>query len=105
MPAHYGNGALITDAAVISCPHGGRAHAAGAGGLKLDGRPIATAATTYTVSGCRQRPTPCTTVRFTPPRDGLRLDGVPLLLDSTPAVCLTAEGLAQGAATVTGVAR
>ncbi|MEK8172959.1 hypothetical protein NKH77_40090 [Streptomyces sp. M19] len=60
------------------CPHGGRVFAtatpSAARTVRVDGHPVATAAHTFAVSGCRHAvdgvPRPCVTVRWSPARDG-----------------------------------
>ncbi|MGY5124727.1 hypothetical protein [Streptomyces nigrescens] len=107
------SGNLVHGGAVISCPHGGRAlstAAAGAGaGVRVDGAPVATTADLFTVSGCPHsvdgRPQPCTSVRWTPAagEDAVRADGVPVLLDTTAAMCFSAGPVPQGPPVVASV--
>lgn len=95
----YGN--LVPGDTVFTCPHGGRAVAAppptGARdpAVRLDGLPLATAAEPAAISGCPHDP-PCATIRWTPDDGGVRIDGAPVLLDTTPGQCCTAESVPQG---------
>ncbi|AZS76633.1 hypothetical protein DDE74_24455 [Streptomyces lydicus] len=104
-------GNLVHGGAVISCPHGGRAvsTAATGRGVCVDGVPVATAANVFTVSGCPHsvggRPQPCTSVRWTPAGGGdeLRIGGVPVLLDTSAAMCFSAGLVPQGPPVVASV--
>ncbi|MFF3455041.1 hypothetical protein ACFYXH_12035 [Streptomyces sp. NPDC002730] len=107
------SGNLVNGGSAISCPHGGRVVPASAlsSGVRIDGMPVPTAADVFTVSGCRHTidriPHPCVTVRWTPGRDSVLIDGSPVLLDSTSALCFSAALQPQGppvvAATTRGV--
>jgi hypothetical protein len=107
------SGNVVHGGAVISCPHGGRALSAtgagGSAGVRIDGAPVATAADPFTVSGCPHsvghQPQPCTSVRWMPgaESDAVRVDGVPVLLDSTAAMCFSAGLVPQGPPVVTSV--
>ncbi|MFG2828965.1 hypothetical protein ACGFWI_16145 [Streptomyces sp. NPDC048434] len=98
---------------MISCPHGGRAlSVAGAGSgaeVRIDGAPAVTAADLYTVSGCTHvvagRPRPCTSIRWTPAAgdDAVLVDGAPVLLDTTAAMCFHAGLVPQGPPVVASV--
>ncbi|QKW08711.1 hypothetical protein HUT18_22375 [Streptomyces sp. NA04227] len=96
-------GHLVGAGAVISCPHGGRASAVsvpGSDAVLLDGVPVSTAGPAHTVVGCphtvRGVPSPCTSVHWTPDEDVVRIDGVPVLLDTSAAQCFTAGLVPQG---------
>ncbi|MEV0369969.1 hypothetical protein AB0I10_09115 [Streptomyces sp. NPDC050636] len=97
-------GNLVHGGAVISCPHGGRAlsTAATSNGVRIDGAPVATAVDVFTVSGCPHAvdhlPQPCTSIRWAPhtDNDAVRIDGVPVLLDTTAAMCFSAGLVPQG---------
>lgn len=107
------SGNLVHGGAVISCPHGGRAlstsTAATGSAVRIDGAPVVTAVDLFTVSGCPHslghRPQPCTTIRWTPHthNDAVRIDGVPVLLDTTAAMCFSAGLVPQGPPVVASV--
>ncbi|QXE38321.1 hypothetical protein KQY30_32895 [Streptomyces sp. GMY02] len=105
-----GNGNLVNGGSAINCPHGGRVSppAAPSSAVRIDGRPVPTATDVFTVSGCRHTvdgvPQPCVSVRWTPDRDGVLIDGVPVLLHTTGAVCFSAALVPQGAPVVGHVA-
>ena len=107
------SGNLVHGGAVISCPHGGRALSTQAGGasngVRIDGAPVATAADVFTVSGCPHSvghlPQPCTSIRWTPQSNSgaVLIDGVPVLLDTTAAMCFSAGLVPQGPPVVASV--
>lgn len=90
----YGN--LVRGDAVVTCPHGGRVVAAAPPGhaVRLDGTPPASA-DIGTVTGC-PHDSPCTTIQWTPDGDGVLVDGVPVLLDTTAGQCFDARAVPQG---------
>ncbi|MFE1770465.1 hypothetical protein [Streptomyces sp. NPDC059008] len=77
--------------------------------MRIDDAPVATTAGLFTVSGCMHRvggcPQPCTSVRWTPDvgDQAVRVDGVPVLLDTTAAMCFSAGLVPQGPPVVTSV--
>ncbi|QHC25863.1 hypothetical protein GR130_35255 [Streptomyces sp. GS7] len=101
-------GNVVHGGTLIGCPHGGRALSAAAGGaggadgVRIDGAPVASTADPFTVVGCAHvvagRPQPCTSVRWMPgaAADAVRVDGVPVLLDTTAAICFSAGLVPQG---------
>lgn len=105
------SGSLLDADAVIGCPHGGRVAATTppADGVRLAGAAVVTAAHTYAVTGCPHTvdnvPTPCVSVRWTAHDTGVTVDGVPVLLDTSAAQCLTATLVPQGAPVVQAAQR
>jgi hypothetical protein len=100
---HGSAGRLFGTDTVINCPHGGRVAAAAApasDAVLLDGRPVATAAVHHIVTGCPHTvdgvPSPCTVARWTADRDGVLVDGSPVLLDSADALVFGAHPVPQG---------
>ncbi|MBT2510679.1 hypothetical protein J7I98_33545 [Streptomyces sp. ISL-98] len=96
------SGNLVNSGSAIGCPHGGQVAPASApsSGVRIDGLPVPTATDVFTVSGCRHMidrvPHPCVTVRWTPDRDSVLIDGAPVLLHSTSALCFSAALVPQG---------
>lgn len=95
------SGNLLNTSATVLCPHGGRATALPAQArVIVAGSPSATEADPYTVTGCPftvgRKPQPCTTVRWTGPSARIRVNGSPALLQSSRALCHSAEQAAQG---------
>ncbi|MFF0062323.1 hypothetical protein ACFYRC_12340 [Streptomyces sp. NPDC005279] len=105
------SGNLVNGGSVISCPHGGRVVSASAASsaVRIDGRPVPTAADVFAVSGCRHTvgdvPHPCATVRWTADHGGVVIDGRPVLLESTSALCFSAALVPQGPPVVAASAR
>lgn len=97
-------GNLVHGGAVIRCPHGGVAvsTAAVGGGVRIDGAPVATVADRFAVGGCPHtvdgRPQPCTSIRWLPAAgaEAVRVDGVPVLLDTSAGMCFSAGLVPQG---------
>ena len=95
------SGNLLHTSATVLCPHGGRATALPAQSrVTAVGSPAATEADLYTVAGCPftvgTKPQPCTTVRWTGPSGRIRVNGSPALLQSSRALCHSAEQVPQG---------
>ncbi|MBX9395827.1 hypothetical protein K4749_20025 [Streptomyces sp. TRM72054] len=105
------SGGLLGAAAVISCPHGGRATAATTsdGAVFIDGVPVATAAHSHVVTGCPHTvdgvPMPCVAVRWTGSDTGVTVDGAAVLLDTSTAQCFTAAFVPQGPPVIQAVQR
>ncbi|MEV0025876.1 hypothetical protein AB0H45_27335 [Streptomyces atroolivaceus] len=100
------SGTIVSAAATLHCPHGGRASAASAhAAVRMDGLPVHTASDSFLVTGCPHTvdgvPHPCTTVRWSPQPDGVRVDGVPVLLHTSAAQCFSATLVPQGPPLVT----
>lgn len=92
---------IVSAAATLHCPHGGRASATSARpAVHLDGLPAHTASDTFVVTGCPHTvdgvPHPCTTVRWSPPTGGVLVDGAPVLLHTSTAQCFGAALVPQG---------
>ncbi|MFG3290595.1 hypothetical protein ACGF3G_17535 [Streptomyces sp. NPDC048179] len=96
------SGSLLDAGAVIGCPHGGRVTAATtpSGAVRVGGAVVATAAHGYVVVGCPHTvdrvPSPCVTVRWTADGTGVTVDGAPVLLDTSTALCFSAALVPQG---------
>lgn len=94
-------GNVINATSMLHCPHGGRIVTASASSaVRVDGQAVRTAEDVFAVLGCPHRvagkPDPCLTVRWSPPREAVRIDGVPVLLDSTEGLCVGADLLPRG---------
>ncbi|MFB7635746.1 hypothetical protein ACFC0M_33000 [Streptomyces sp. NPDC056149] len=109
------SGNVLHGGVVMGCPHGGLvvpvpAGGDGAGAVRIDGAAVATAAALFTVSGCTHvvagRPQPCASVRWTADGGGAQqvcVDGVPVLLDASAAMCFSAGLVPQGPPVVASV--
>ncbi|WP_020672145.1 hypothetical protein [Amycolatopsis nigrescens] len=98
-------GNLLHVNATITCPHGGHAAPRPDGTRVLvDGTAVTTLADPYLVTGCpftvSGKPQPCVRVHWEQPSGRLRLNGSPVLLQSSVGSCLSAEGAPQGSALV-----
>ncbi|QNE74106.1 hypothetical protein F0344_05350 [Streptomyces finlayi] len=100
------SGTIVSAAATLHCPHGGRASATSArSAVRLDGLPVHTASDTFVVTGCPHTvdgvPHPCTTVRWSPQTGGVLIDGAPVLLHTSAANCFSSALVPQGPPVVT----
>lgn len=102
-------GMLVTTAASAICPHGASVSIVSSNlRVKAGGAPVATAADTFTVSGCPfqvpvgpgTKPQPCITLRWIAPAVRVRVGGQPVILQSSSAISLSAEQIPQGPPTV-----
>jgi len=92
----------------IQCPHGGMVNAVTANAKTRTGGAFALLANdTFVVAGCAfmvgTKPQPCVTVEWTGEARSFKVDGTPVLLQTSFGLCKSAEGLVQGMALVTGV--
>lgn len=91
----------------ILCPHGGMVNAVTANAKVRAGGAFALLSTdTFVVAGCpfvvALKPQPCVTVQWTGEARRFKVDGTPVLLQTSFGLCKSAEGLVQGVALVTG---
>lgn len=96
-----GRGNVINATSALHCPHGGRiVTATASSAVRVDGQAVRTERDVFAVQGCPHRlsakPDPCLTVRWSPPREAVLVDGVPVLLDSTDGQCFGADLLPRG---------
>jgi hypothetical protein len=101
-------GSLLTVSATVTCPHQGRAAPQPAQSRVLaGGQPVDTVADLYPVVGCpltvSAKPQPCLTVRWVTTATRVRVNGVPVLLQSSTGVCQSGEQIPQGPAVVSVV--
>jgi hypothetical protein len=94
-------GNLINAASTLTCPHGGRiVTAAGSSAVRSDGQAVRTERDVFAVQGCPHRvaakPDPCLAVRWSPPGEPVRVDGVAVLTDTTDGQCFGADLLPRG---------
>ncbi|MEU6082226.1 hypothetical protein [Streptomyces sp. NPDC047108] len=73
--------------------------------MSADGLPVHTGSDAFTVTGCPHTvdrvPRPCTTIRWSPAAGGVTVDGAPVLLHTTHAMCFSAGLVPQGRPLVT----
>lgn len=104
MPGH-----VLHATASIQCTHAATAQLAATGvRLLLGGQPAALAGDKAAVTGCPfqvpagagTKPQPCVTVEWPVPAARVRSGGKALLLNPSPSLCRSAEGIPQGPGTV-----
>ena len=102
-------GFIVTLSASTICAHGAPASAApGNARVRAGGSPVATLGDVFTVSGCPfqipvgpgTKPQPCVTLRWIAPAVRVRAGGQPVVLQTSSAICLSAEQIPQGPPTV-----
>lgn len=100
-------GLLVDIGAVVACPHLGRVQLGpGSPRVMLNGMPAATTADLFPVVGCPFQPSPpppptiCVRVQWLAPAVRVLVNGVPPVLNTGPALCLTAVQSPNGPATV-----
>jgi hypothetical protein len=92
-------GLLLTVAAQITCPHGGKVTILPPVAKVLAGaQPVATMAHQYVVVGCGNT-LPCTLVQWAPPALKVLVGGVPAVLATSIGTCM-AGGIPAGPAVV-----
>ena len=102
-------GFIVNTSSSAICTHGATvAIAPGHARVKVGGAPVATLADVYTVSGCPfqipvgagTKPQPCISLRWIAPATRVRAGGQPVILQTSSAICLSAEQIPQGPPTV-----
>jgi hypothetical protein len=102
------SGNLLSENTTITCTHGGTVgFVPGSGRVQVRGRPVATIADHYTVTGCpfstSAGPHPCSTVNWQNPATRVRVNGSPVLLRSSAGLTQAADQAPQGLARVSAV--
>ncbi|HEV2851604.1 MAG TPA: hypothetical protein VHC97_02255 [Thermoanaerobaculia bacterium] len=92
----------------LQCPHGGTVTAVTADAKVRTGGAFALLVNdTFVVAGCPfmvgTKPQPCVTLQWTGEARSFKVDGTPVLLQTSFGLCKSAEGLVQGVALVSGV--
>jgi hypothetical protein len=100
---------IITTAATLMCPHGGTVILLTANAqARAEGAPMCLATDVHMVAGCPFTlpggvPEPCLTVRWQAGAAQTRVDGTPVLLQSSVGLCYNAKQVPQGPAQVVSV--
>lgn len=87
-------GFLLHLGATVQCVHAGQAQPTVTNPrVKVNGQPIVTQASTYTVAGCTMPPPsagngPCVTAQFTTAATRIKCDGMPVLLQDSQSTCV-----------------
>lgn len=103
---------ILTTASTLMCPHGGQIQLSTSNSQALiDGSPALLLSDRHTVSGCPfqipvgpgTKPQPCVSVQWLVGATQTRVGGVPVLLQSSVGLCLSAEQIPQGPPSVSQV--
>ncbi len=99
------SGNLVPEGATVTCTHGGSAAFTPAQSrVQVRGRPVATIADRYHVTGCpfstNAGPHPCATVTWQNPAVRVRANGSPVLLQSSSGLGQAADQAPQGPVTI-----
>jgi len=86
-------GFLLHQGATILCAHGGQAQATAPNPrVRVGGQPVVTQAAPHTIAACPfttpAGPMPCTTAQWVTAAVRVRVDGVPVLLQDSQAICV-----------------
>ncbi len=99
-------GPLFHVGAVAICPHGGQVTTVSADTRVLaSGMPVALATDQFTVAGCvftlpSGTPQPCVMVQWTAPAARTLVNGQPAVTALSAGICIAANGVPNGPATV-----
>lgn len=98
-------GYLLNTASTIQCPHGGMALVAPSNTKVLAaGSPVLVESDIHTVAGCpfnvSSAPSPCVQITWTAGAAKVKVDGTPVLVQSSIGLCKAATGAVQGVAIV-----
>ena len=91
----------------IQCPHGGMGVVSPANTkVKVNGAFALLSSDVFTIAGCPfvmgSSPHPCTTIQWVNEATKVKVNGTPVLLNSSIGLCKAADGLVQGPAIITG---
>ena len=93
---------ILNTASTIQCPHGGTVTLSTSNTVaKADGSPMLLVSDQHTVAGCpfqlpAPKPRPCVTVRWLVGATQTKVDGTPVLLQTSVGMCFSAEQIPQG---------
>lgn len=102
-------GYILTTSSSAICTHGAQVSIISTNTrVMAAGSPIAVLNDTYTVSGCPfqipvgagTKPQPCIKLQWIAPAVRVRVGGQPVILQTSSAICLSAEQIPQGPPTV-----
>src|ERR1700755_2282982 len=93
---------ILTTASTIMCPHGGSVTLTTSNTIaKVQGAPMLLVSDLHTVSGCpfvlpSAMPSPCMTVQWLMGAIQTNVNGVPVLLQTSVGLCISASQVPQG---------
>jgi hypothetical protein len=101
---------VLQQGCTIMCPHGGQAQVIPTNmRVKVGGVPALLPTDTFLISGCPfmmgPKPSPCLTIQWLAPAVRTKVNGSPVLLDSSVGICKSPEQIPQGTVQVLGVQR
>jgi len=95
---------ILTSASTVTCPHGGMAQLLTSNTVALiDGAPALLQTDVHPVVGCPFTPvaySPCVTIRWVTAATQTLVQSVPVLLQNSVGLCLSAAQVPQGTAIV-----
>jgi len=98
---------ILTSSSTVMCPHGGQAQLPTSNTEALiDGAPALLQTDVHPILGCAfvlVKPSPCTSIRWVSASTQVKVRGVPVLLQNSVGLCLSAEQVPQGIAIVAQV--
>ena len=91
----------------IQCPHGGMANAVPSNSrVKVGGNFALLVSDVFTIAGCSfmmgQSPHPCVTIQWQNEAKKVKVNGTPVLLQSSIGLCKAADQMVQGTAIISG---
>lgn len=101
---------ILQQGCTIMCPHGGRATVVPTNTrVKVGGGYALLPTDTYVIAGCPftvgPKYQPCVSIQWTAPATRVKVNGTPVLMESSVGLCKSAEQIVQGTAMVQGVQR
>lgn len=100
---------ILTTTSTVQCPHGGSVTLTTSNTLaQIDGGYALLLSDVHTVSGCpfttpAGNPQPCITVQWTSGASQTKVNQVPVLLQTSSGLCISAIGVPQGAPIISQV--
>ena len=103
---------ILTTASTVTCPHGASVTLTTSNTIaKAEGAPFLLVSDIHTVSGCPFQipaapspiPSPCLTVRWLVGAMQTNVNGVPVLLQTSVGLCISAMQVPQGPPTIVNV--
>ena len=103
---------ILTTASTLQCPHAGSVTLSTSNSIATaENAPMLLVTDMHTVSGCpfqvpagpTTKPQPCVTVRWLVGATQTKVNGTPVLLETSVGLCLSAEQIPQGPPSVVNV--
>ena len=100
------SGFLFHVGATALCPHAGPVQTvSGNSRVLVGGQPVATLSDNFLVTGCvftvpTGKPQPCVKVQWLVPASRVRVNGQPVILQTSTGLCQSAEQIPQGSSNI-----